>query len=117
MELKEIQKIQEEFVKSRKWDRFNATQVFSHLIEELGEVVKFFLYAEGYKVKGAGHTGIEEDNIASEFGQAFNLFLQLAIAANIDLEDAWKQEHEKMKTRFSKEQWEKLAESGSDNRN
>ncbi|RMG28067.1 MAG: hypothetical protein D6732_19330 [Methanobacteriota archaeon] len=110
MDLREIQKKQKEFILSRRWDRFSATQVFSHLIEELGEVVKFFLYEEGYKVKGAGHEGINRENMGSEFAQAFNLFLQLAIAANIDLEEVWKKEMKKMEQRFSEQVWKDLAE-------
>ncbi len=109
MDLQEIQKIQEEFVRSRKWDRFKATQVFSHLIEELGEVVKHFLYEEGYKIKGAGHDGATTE-ISQEFAQAFNLFLQLAIIAGVNLEEAWKKEHQRMEKRFSEQTWKRLAE-------
>ena len=107
--LREIQQSQKEFILSRKWERFSGTQVFSHLIEELGEIIKHFLYDEKYKVKGAGHEG-KTEGLQEEFAQAFNLFLQLAIKANVDLEHAWLMEYERNKSRFPKEIWEQLAE-------
>ncbi|OLS28643.1 MAG: hypothetical protein HeimC2_05300 [Candidatus Heimdallarchaeota archaeon LC_2] len=110
MDLKQIQEIQVKTILDRKWDRFNATQVFSHLIEELGEIVSHFLYEEKYKVTGIGHKE-NKTNLNEEFGQAFNLFLQLAYLANVDLESAWREENEKMDTRFPKEEWQNLAES------
>lgn len=111
MHLTDIQERQKKFVESRRWDRFSPTQVFSHLVEELGEVVRFFLYKEGYKVKGAGHEGVKESDIGREFAQAFNLFLQLAIAADVDLENEWLKEIERMEDRFSEKVWKDLAES------
>ena len=110
MDLNQIQDIQTKTILERKWDRFNATQIFSHLIEELGEIVSHFLYEEEYKVKGIGHTE-NETNLKEEFGQAFNLFLQLAYLAKVDLESAWIEENEKIKLRFPKDEWQKLAES------
>jgi len=112
MDLKEIQAHQNEFILARKWTRFSATQIFSHLIEELGEIVSYFLYEEKYKVKGAGHRGTE-DKLDQEFAQAFNLFLQLAIHANVDLEKAWLKERNLMTKRFNIDLWEKLADDES----
>lgn len=109
MDLKKIQKIQEEFIRSLKWERFNASQVFVHLVEEIGEIGKYILYEERYKVKGAGHEGTEE-NVGQEFAQAFNLFLQLAIHFKIDLDSVWQMEYEINQTRFDKEKWLALAE-------
>jgi len=109
MDLNEIQARQKEFISARKWGRFSATQIFSHLIEELGEIISYFLYEEKYKVKDAGHKGIE-DNLKQEFAQAFNLFLQLAIHADIDLEQAWLEESKQMAKRFDVNLWNKLAE-------
>ncbi|MHA2032726.1 MAG: hypothetical protein ACW99A_09935 [Candidatus Kariarchaeaceae archaeon] len=108
MDLHDIQAKQQELIIERRWDRFQATQVFSHLIEELGEIVSYFLYKEEYKVKGIGHDG-NNSNLEEEFGQAFNLFLQLAFLAKVDLSKAWEREHERIKTRFPKEEWQKLA--------
>ena len=109
MELSEIQRVQQQVIEEMKWERFNATQVFSHLIEELGEIVRYFLYEEEYKVKGAGHIGVDGD-IEQEFAQAFNLLLQLANFAGVDLEKAWLKEREEFQKRFNPEQWRKLAE-------
>ncbi len=108
MHLKEIQKIQEEFINSRKWNRFSATQVFTHIIEELGELGSYFLYQERYKIAGAGHKESKED-VSHEFAQVFILFLQLAIKAGIDLEEAWNVEYKIMQNRFNKKTWEELA--------
>ncbi len=110
MDLHTIQKKQEEFIRERKWENFNATQVFSHLIEELGEVVRHFLYEEKYKIKGAGHQGVDRDNLSTEIAQSFSLFLQLCIHANVDLEEAWKSEFQKMVTRFNPELWRSLID-------
>ena len=111
VDLKKIQKLQKEFILERKWERFEPSLVFSHLIEELGEIASHFLYQAGYKVEGLGHKATQgKEKLAEEFAQSFNLFLQLAISADIDLETAWYKEYEKNKTRFSSEEWKKLAD-------
>ena len=111
MDLTEIQRLQKEFILSRKWERFAPSLVFAHMVEELGEIASHFLYDAGYKVAGAGHKdNSAKEKLATEFAQTFNLFLQLAIHAEVDLESAWLKEHEKNKKRFDKETWEKLAE-------
>jgi NTP pyrophosphatase (non-canonical NTP hydrolase) len=109
MDLSKIQEKQKQFILARKWERFPSSQIFSHLIEELGEIASHFLYDERYKVKGAGHHG-NSSQIDQEFAQAFNLFLQLAIKEGVDLETAWIMENVRNETRFSKEKWLDLAE-------
>ncbi len=116
MDLTEIQEKQREFILSRKWERFDASLIFAHLIEELGEIASHFLYKAGYKVAGAGHKE-NNDDLSTEFAQAFNLFLQLAIQAEVDLEKAWIAEHEKNHKRFSKEEWEKIADNAQKSKN
>lgn len=108
MHLRKIQQIQYEFIKERKWERFNASQVFTHLIEELGEIASYLLYDEKYKIKGAGHAGVD-CSIEQEFAQSFNLFLQLAIKSGIDLEKAWLNENKRNIKRFNPELWQELA--------
>ncbi len=108
-DLRKIQTIQKKFILERKWERFNGTQVLTHLIEELGEIGSYLLYDEKYKVKGAGHEN-KENNIESEFAQSFVLFLQLAILAKVDLESAWEKEIKLMEKRFPKDIWQELAE-------
>ena len=110
MDLSKIQDKQKQFILSRKWERFSSSQVFSHLIEELGEIASHFLYEERYKVKGAGHHG-NESSLDQEFAQAFNLFLQIAIKEGVDLEKAWIDENKRNENRFSKEKWLDLAET------
>lgn len=109
MDLSKIQEKQKQFILARKWERFSSSQIFSHLIEELGEIASHFLYDEKYKVKGAGHQG-SDSSIDQEFAQAFNLFLQLAIKEGVNLEIAWIKENKRNEERFSKEKWSKLAE-------
>jgi NTP pyrophosphatase (non-canonical NTP hydrolase) len=108
MDLKEIQIKQQKFIEERKWQRFSSTEVFVHLIEELGEVGSHLLYASKYKVKGAGHAG-NEDQVSQELAQAFNLFLQICIHLDVDLEDAWEQEYQRNLERFDPVIWQKLA--------
>ncbi len=104
MELREIQEEFAQFIKRRGWDKFYGTQVFTHLIEEIGEIGKHLLYKEGYKIKGLGHEGVET-SISQEFAQVFNLLMQLAILHNVDLEAAWKTEFARMKQRFPEKEW------------
>ncbi|MCY3410310.1 MAG: hypothetical protein INQ03_01625 [Candidatus Heimdallarchaeota archaeon] len=103
--------MQQEFVLSRQWDRFSSSLVFAHLIEELGEIASYILYKEKYKVEKAGHKeNLDKKNLEQEFAQAFNLFLQLANSAEVNLEEVWKEEYERNHERFDKEIWRKLAE-------
>ncbi len=113
MDLSEIQKAQARFTEKMGWTRFNPTQVFAHLIEELGEIVRHFLYEEKYKVKGAGHSGAEGD-LGQEFAQALNLLIQLANHAGVDLEEEWKKEQEELLRRFDPEQWQGFVRDEQD---
>ena len=47
MDLKQIQKLKFDFEKARGWDKFPASQVFTHLIEELGEISRHITVEEG----------------------------------------------------------------------
>jgi NTP pyrophosphatase (non-canonical NTP hydrolase) len=105
MNLSEIQITFEKFLKERFWDRFAASQIFTHLIEELGEISRYISISEGYKLVGLGHDVPSEDNLSREFAQAFNLFLQLAIHFDVDLESSFLSEIERMKERFPADRW------------
>ena len=105
MQLKEIQKKLDKFEKDRGWDKFPASLVFAHLIEELGEISRHITVKEGYKVIGLGHEAPKKDELGREFAQAFNLFLQIANTFEIDLESAVLSELEIMEERFSAEDW------------
>jgi NTP pyrophosphatase (non-canonical NTP hydrolase) len=104
MDLAEIQRTQERFIAERGWEKFPASQVFTHLVEEVGEIGRHILYEEGYKVRGLGHES-ECKDIGREFAQSFNLFLQLAQHFRIDLEKEWAAELALMEKRFPKEKW------------
>ncbi len=112
LELSEIQKKQREFILKRRWDTFPASQVFTHLIEEFGEIGRHILFEEGYKKAGLGHKQAERGNLKREFAQVFTLFLQLVTYFDIDLEQAWKEEIARMETRFDAESWKKYLSQG-----
>ena len=105
MDLSKIQEINEQFSKERNWDQFPASQVFTHLIEELGEISRHITVEEGYKAIGLGHDAPTKENLAREFAQSFSLFLQLANHFKIDLQDAIISELKVMSERFPAEQW------------
>ncbi|MBE0526772.1 MAG: MazG-like family protein, partial [Candidatus Thorarchaeota archaeon] len=83
MHLKEIQEKLDDFDKARGWDKFPASLVFAHLIEELGEISRHITVDEGYKVIGLGHEAPDKDALHREFAQVFNLFTQIANHYNI----------------------------------
>ncbi|MGD9396511.1 MAG: hypothetical protein PVJ05_08800 [Candidatus Thorarchaeota archaeon] len=105
MQLREIQQKLDKFEKNRGWDKFPASLVFAHLIEELGEISRHITVKEGYKVIGLGHEAPKKDELSREFAQAFNLFIQIANTFGVDLESAVLSELEIMEERFSAEDW------------
>ena len=105
MQLREIQQKLDKFEKDRGWNKFPASLVFAHLIEELGEISRHITVKEGYKVIGLGHEAPEKGELAREFAQAFNLFIQIANTFDVDLETAVLSELEIMEDRFSAEDW------------
>jgi len=107
MHLKEIQDKINKFDKERGWDKFPASLVFAHLIEELGEISRHITVQEGYKVVGLGHKAPEREDLSREFAQSFNLFAQIASHFKIDLESAILSELEIMEDRFPVKEWSK----------
>lgn len=105
MELSEIQRIIDKFEKARGWDKFPASLVFAHLIEELGEISRHITVEEGYKVIGLGHDAPDKDELAREFAQVFSLFMQLVNHFGINLEEAVLSELQLMKDRFPEKDW------------
>jgi len=105
MHLREIQEKLDNFDKARGWDKFPASLVFTHLIEELGEISRHITVDEGYKVIGLGHKAPDKSELHREFAQVFNLFTQIANHYNIDLESSVLSELEIMETRFPAEEW------------
>ncbi|MHA1936511.1 MAG: hypothetical protein ACW97A_14670 [Candidatus Thorarchaeota archaeon] len=105
MELHEIQNFIATFEKERGWEKFPASLVFAHLIEELGEISRHITYKEGYKVVGLGHEAPTKNDLSREFAQVFSLFVQLANLFEIDLESSVTSELEIMKDRFPSDKW------------
>ena len=110
MHLREIQEMKHEFEIKRGWDKFSPALVFSHLIEELGEIADYILVDEKYKVPGLGHDAPDIKNLPREFAQAFNLFVQLANHYQIDLEEAVLNEMKIMEKRFPADKWRKVMD-------
>ncbi|NHI89563.1 MAG: hypothetical protein EAX87_08575 [Candidatus Thorarchaeota archaeon] len=105
MHLRDIQDKIDKFDKDRGWEKFPASLVFTHLIEELGEISRHITVKEGYKVVGLGHDAPAHEELSREFAQAFNLFTQIANTFGIDLESAVLSELEIMDKRFSAKDW------------
>ncbi|MHA1577108.1 MAG: MazG nucleotide pyrophosphohydrolase domain-containing protein [Candidatus Thorarchaeota archaeon] len=105
MDLQKIQKMNDEFGKERGWNKFPASQVFTHLIEELGEISRHITIEEGYKAIGLGHDAPTKNELKREFAQVLSLFLQLANHFEIDLEDAILAELKTMADRFPADEW------------
>ncbi len=103
--LREIQQRLRQFEEARGWNRFPASQVFTHLIEELGEISRYITVEEGYKAIGLGHEAPDRSGLAREFAQVFSLFVQLANHFGIDLEASVLREIELMEKRFPAREW------------
>ena len=102
MNLKEMQKTKKEFDKKRGWDRHRASNVFVHLVEELGEIGRHINYEEGYKEKGKNSPDINRKELEREVAQTLMLLLQLANHYKIDLEKSFAGELKIMEKRFGK---------------
>ena len=111
MNLREIQDLSKKFNQDRDWISFPPSQVFTHLIEEIGELGRYILYSEGYKNKNLGHKPIQEFSLAREFAQISLLILQLANHYDIDLESSILNELEIMVKRFDAKKWKKYIRS------
>ncbi|UCE10773.1 MAG: hypothetical protein JSW61_02245 [Candidatus Thorarchaeota archaeon] len=105
MELRQIQEKTRRFEEARGWDKFPASQVFAHLIEELGEISRHITVEEGYKVIGLGHEQPNESSLSREFAQVFSLLIQLANHFDVDLEASVISELERMDSRFPEKEW------------
>jgi NTP pyrophosphatase (non-canonical NTP hydrolase) len=111
MELKELQKKLREFELERGWDRFPASLIFAHLVEELGEISRHITVQEGYKIVGLGHEAPDPSQLPREFAQVFALFTQLASHFRVDLEASVLSELEIMAERFDAKKWSEHMEN------
>ena len=99
----EIEDLQEEFklfLEEQKWLEFTPSEVFTHLIEELGELAKHILFRTGYKTESIGHRKTPSEELKKEFGDIFSLFLHLCILFDINLEEIWADYFPSLKKRF-----------------
>ncbi|TFF92293.1 hypothetical protein EU545_01365 [Candidatus Thorarchaeota archaeon] len=111
MNLSDIQERIRLFNEARGWEKFPASQVFAHLIEELGEISRHITVEEGYKLVGLGHDAPDRQGLSREFAQVCSLLMQLANHYDVDLEDSILRELEIMEKRFPADQWaEKMSD-------
>ena len=105
MHVSEAQQRVRAFCEARSWDRFRASLVYMHLMEELSEVGEEILYEEGYKKEGAGHVRGNPD-VGRELAQSLSLLFQLAQHFGVDHEASLEAELALMEQRFPPEQWQ-----------
>ena len=110
MNLSELQHQKKKFDEERSWNAFPASQVFVHLVEEIGEIGRNILYNEGYKKGGLGHSEAPSD-VQREYAQSFSLLVQLANMQGIDLESAYLNELQIMRRRFPAKAWRNYVRS------
>jgi len=110
MQLSKIQREKRLFDEALGWDILPASQVFVHLVEEIGEIGRSILYAEGYKKSGLGHANAPSE-VHREFAQSFSLLIQLANMQGINLEAAYLEEMRIMETRFPVKSWRKYVKT------
>ncbi len=104
MHLSDIQDQKKKFEVDRGWDEFTSSEVFVHLVEEIGEIGRCILYDSGYKKTGLGHKRAPKD-VDREFAQSLSLLIQLANRQRVDLESAYLKEFDLMKERFPAKRW------------
>lgn len=102
MQVSEYQRWLKEYDQARGWDRVSPSQTFVHLIEELGEVAKLVLYAEGYR-DPAEKPDLHEC-LAEELADAATFLFKLAYQFDVDLERALAGNQAKAERRFGVEQ-------------
>lgn len=104
MNLSELQHQKKRFDEDRNWNSFPASQVFVHLVEEIGEIGRSVLYKEGYKKEGLGHSEAPSQ-VQREYAQSLSLLIQLANIHGVDLEEAYHEEMRIMRRRFPAKAW------------
>lgn len=101
MDLTKIQRNKFNFDRQRLWHKNRASNIFTHLIEELGEIGRHINFEEKYKdVKTGNSPNINKKELKREFSQVLLLLMQLANHYQIDLEKSVFEEFEIMEKRF-----------------
>ena len=91
----DYQKLIGDLVVERGYDKETVSEVFTLLVEEVGELAKAIRKFNGQKV----HTDSQAHNVAEELADVFWLLLDLSNRLDIDLELAFRDKEEKNKTR------------------
>ena len=70
MGLKKIQEARKQFEEDRNWDNSLASNVFVHLIEELGEIGRYINFEERYKDEKLGsHPNITKSELKKVYNE------------------------------------------------
>jgi NTP pyrophosphatase (non-canonical NTP hydrolase) len=93
--LADYQKLISELIVERGYDKETVAEVFTLLIEEVGELAKAIRKYNGQKV----HVDSQTHNVAEELADVFWLLLDLSNRLDIDLEQAFRAKEIKNKTR------------------
>lgn len=93
--LDDYQKLISELIIERKYDEETVPEVFTLLVEEIGELAKAIRKYNGQKV----HTDSQTHNVAEELADVFWLLIDLSNRLGVDLEQAFRAKEEKNKTR------------------
>lgn len=102
MDIKDYQSRLLTFLSERQWLEFSPAEVFTHLMEELGEIGRHILFITGYKAEDMRHKAPNKEDLAKEFAQAFSLFVHLAILLNVNLNNAIEEDLDSIEDRFPK---------------
>lgn len=93
MDIRELQRLKKQFDTARGWNNSRASNIFTHLIEEVGEIGRFINFEENYKSENVGNNpNINKEELQKEFAQSLLLLTQLANHYDVDLEHALKTE-------------------------
>jgi len=93
--LADYQKLISELIIERKYDDETVPEVFTLLVEEVGELAKAIRKYNGQKV----HTDSQSHNVAEELADVLWLLIDLSNRLDIDLEKAFRAKEEKNKAR------------------
>jgi NTP pyrophosphatase (non-canonical NTP hydrolase) len=93
--LADYQKLISELVVERGYDEETISEVFTLLVEEIGELAKAIRKYNGQKV----HTDSQTHNVAEELADVFWLIIDLCNRLGVDLEQAFRAKEDKNQSR------------------
>lgn len=95
LSLKEYQELIAKLVVERGYDQETVDQVFTLLVEEVGELAKAIRKYNGQKV----HTDSQTHNVAEELADVFWLIIDLCNRLDVDLAKAFDKKEQKNRSR------------------